>query len=126
MKNYKNLIYKNLDEYKEVINKLKRDFVIEIDFNKFKKAKDFDNFLATKIDAPAHYFGGLNRLFDLLVDFEEFENPKKMILLIKNFPTLKHIDKQYYRYFLELCDDAIEHHNKMKKGELEVYIFLKK
>jgi len=123
MKEYKNLIYKNVEEYKEIKDTTKKNFVIEIDFSQFKKFQDIDKFLSTKIDAPDHYFGGLNRLFDLLVDFQDFDNPKKIVFLIKSYLHLKQIDKQYYKYFLKLCNDAIEHHKKIKSGELEVYVF---
>jgi len=116
MKKYENIVYKDLNEYGKIKNDLKGDYIIEIDFSEFTKLSDFDMFLETKIDAPEHYFGGLNRLADLFMQYADFNNPKKVSLLMKNYALLKKLDGAYYKYLLKLLDDSIEFHKKIKKA----------
>lgn len=128
MKKYRNIIYLGLPRYKEIYKKFKEDnfFVIESDMENFQKKENLISFFQKKINAPKDYFFTLSGFGELFFQFPSYKNPKKICLIIKNYESLKKIDKYYYKYLLELLDTAVDYLNKSKEASFKVYVFLDK
>ena len=123
MEGLPNLIHKSISDYQKIKNMyLKQRFiVVEVDGAGIRDDESLYVIFKKKLNAPDHFYGNRNAFNDLFYDFFDLDNPNKMAILIRNGSNVK--DKELWRMFLDILDDAVGWWKTRHEAVLEAIVF---
>src|SRR3989344_405892 len=107
--NYKNLKYISLKKYPKIKSKYNKSayLLVEIDGKLIENEKKLYHLFKKNINAPNHFYNNLNSFNDLFYDFFDLNNPKNMVVLIKNLSKTKNLKLMYI--LLDILNDSVDY-----------------